>query len=128
MHGWMDSWRKKERSKKPYPTTPQDLIGSDRVYLDPRQQQQPFEPSWLGSPRSPVSTLHSTAGLVLRTLGDENRYCLSQLLVGGVVSRRPMPGLHPLYDNRRHLSHKKNQHCPEIFNTVKRNVGEISVE
>lgn len=30
-------------------------------------------------------------------------YCLFQLLVCGVVSRRLMPGLHPLYDNRRHL-------------------------
>lgn len=31
-------------------------------YLDPRRQQQPFEPSWPGSPRSPGSTPRSTAG------------------------------------------------------------------
>lgn len=31
-------------------------------YLDPRLQRQPYEPSWPGFPRSPVSTPHSTAG------------------------------------------------------------------
>lgn len=38
------------------------VMWSDRRYLDPRQQQQPYAPSWPGFPRSPGSTLHSTAG------------------------------------------------------------------
>lgn len=31
-------------------------------YLNPRRRQRPYEPSWPGFPRSPVSTPHSTAG------------------------------------------------------------------